>query len=775
MSVVLEALLEASVRVLVLAAVVGLVLGMVRVRNGGVLHAAWTAVLCAMLLMPVLPYAAPEVSVPVPVPAARFAPEFSLPPETPPWRPAVVKPATATPESPAPPPKPAPVWPLVPLWVYVAGVTAMLYRMLAGWRSARQLARESAPVLELSADGPVYESALLVTPLTVSVFTPRITLPVEWRDWSADKLSAVLAHERAHASRRDPLVRLLAHVNRCVFWFHPLAWWMERKLATTAEYACDEAGIRAVGESRKYAEVLLDLAETVRRRGGRVQWHGMGIDGAGMLGDRIDHILRGDFFRSVSRTRKVLIAVSCALAILLVAACRRKSVVAPLQDDPKIVADRAAIEARQAFYQVSVSLRLDQVAEMEAALKQNPDDLESHRKLILFYMSSGQGKLGELPAIAARRPHILWMIEHHPEDELEAWAAGQISPTALDPLPDPTGYSQAKKAWLEQTKRPGVSARVLGNAASFLRLTDKPLAEQLLLRAQSLDPGGPWAGQLGRLYYEAIVGSNARQPLGVIRAVSMIEAHGAYADSVRRKLAASDDARLLYFVGQSLVIGGLDHYRMHRIDFDPLPLGKSYLERAIQIDPKLSGAHRAMLYAQRQERGFRQVSYEEVSRLTPSERFVALARVAENTYIRADMDDYYKHDTAAARSGWEHASQYAREALQLGSGFQSDPDYGTAFFKSNMVLGMVAMRNGRQQEAVHYMLEASKAPSSEELTHMHQYLSFKLPEVLLKYGERATVVEFLERFSKVNISERTYLLESADLIRHGRKPAWYRA
>jgi hypothetical protein len=55
MNTVLGALLEASVRVLVVAALVGLVLGVVRVRNGALLHAAWTAVLCAMLLMPVLP------------------------------------------------------------------------------------------------------------------------------------------------------------------------------------------------------------------------------------------------------------------------------------------------------------------------------------------------------------------------------------------------------------------------------------------------------------------------------------------------------------------------------------------------------------------------------------------------------------------------------------------------------------------------------------------------------------------------------------------------
>lgn len=254
MIAVLEALLEASVRVIVVAAAVGLVLGVARVRNGAVLHAAWTSVLCAMLLMPVLPHCVPAVAVRVPVPVpVEIAPEFPPTPDLPVVRPTAVRPATAIPEIPTLPPKPAAVWPLVLLLVYAIGLAAMLGRMLAGWRSARQLVHESATVVELSGDGRVYESALLVTPLTVSVLNPRITLPATWRDWSADKLAAVLAHERAHVRRRDPLVHFLAHVNRCVLWFNPLAWWLERKLAATSELACDEAGIRAVGESRKYA------------------------------------------------------------------------------------------------------------------------------------------------------------------------------------------------------------------------------------------------------------------------------------------------------------------------------------------------------------------------------------------------------------------------------------------------------------------------------------------------------------------------------------------
>ena len=73
--------------------------------------------------------------------------------------------------------------------------------------------------------------------MIVGVIRPRIVLPAGWTSWPADKVSAILAHERAHVARRDPLVGALAQLNRAVFWFHPVSWWLLRTLAVTAEEA----------------------------------------------------------------------------------------------------------------------------------------------------------------------------------------------------------------------------------------------------------------------------------------------------------------------------------------------------------------------------------------------------------------------------------------------------------------------------------------------------------------------------------------------------------
>jgi beta-lactamase regulating signal transducer with metallopeptidase domain len=78
-------------------------------------------------------------------------------------------------------------------------------------------------------------------PATIGWLRPTLLLPECRQSWPADKLETVLVHEREHVRRHDPLVQWLALLNRSILWFHPLAWWLERKLAAPAEEACDAA------------------------------------------------------------------------------------------------------------------------------------------------------------------------------------------------------------------------------------------------------------------------------------------------------------------------------------------------------------------------------------------------------------------------------------------------------------------------------------------------------------------------------------------------------
>ena len=337
-AVLVGLLLDASVRVVLLAGLVAGVLMLLRARGNGVLNAAWTAVLMAMLLMPVLPSLVPAVTVPVPAPARHIAAAAGrLTPEQP-----VVPALQVLSRAPARPPIPgtrgpsqAPrrdvSWAFVVLVIYGTGVLLMLLRLVVGWRGARRLSRESERVVPEAArrhrswwpsTARIRESRHVTVPVAIGVSAPTVVLPLGWSHWPDAQLHAVVEHELAHLGRRDPLVALLARLNVCVFWFHPLSWWLERRLAATAEHACDEVAVHAIGDSGRYVEVLVEMAATVRRRGGRLRWSGVGIDGGRRLSDRIDHVLRGPVWPDVSRIRKTAVAASCAVALLAVTACR---------------------------------------------------------------------------------------------------------------------------------------------------------------------------------------------------------------------------------------------------------------------------------------------------------------------------------------------------------------------------------------------------------------------------------------------------------------------
>ena len=145
-------------------------------------------------------------------------------------------------------------------------------------------------------------SASCVVPVTVGLLHPRIILPECSRDWPQAQLDAVLAHEGEHIRRRDPLFQWLALLNRALFWFHPLAWWLERKLSGLAEEACDAAVIARGYDPREYSEYLLDLARSVERAGTRIDAVGMAMPGIG-LKHRIRQMLSGVPVPRISRLR----------------------------------------------------------------------------------------------------------------------------------------------------------------------------------------------------------------------------------------------------------------------------------------------------------------------------------------------------------------------------------------------------------------------------------------------------------------------------------------
>ncbi|MEM6769653.1 MAG: M56 family metallopeptidase [Bacteroidota bacterium] len=67
----------------------------------------------------------------------------------------------------------------------------------------------------------------------------------------------VLAHERVHARQGHSFDILVSELLLCLFWFHPVAWWLRGKLRANLEYLVDAAVISGGTNRRAYQLALV--------------------------------------------------------------------------------------------------------------------------------------------------------------------------------------------------------------------------------------------------------------------------------------------------------------------------------------------------------------------------------------------------------------------------------------------------------------------------------------------------------------------------------------
>jgi hypothetical protein len=719
--------LDISLRMVVAALAVAAVLRVMRVNTAAVRHAAWTAVLGAMLLMPLLPSVVPAV--PLPSFARNESVEPAEMPETPLPLPGVASDSTPSPTvsvamttpsesstagASATPPR---HWlPYALVVVYLAGVSLFLGRLFYGWQLVSSMIRRAQPC----GSGRIRESPEVAVPLTAGAIRPVIVLPTAWREWPADTRDAIVAHEMAHVRRRDPLIALLARVNRALFWFHPLAWWLERQLAVTAEHACDEAAARTVAEPRRYAEILVEMADVVRRNQGRIVWQAVGVNGAGLLQDRIEYVLRGTGDSRMSRIKAWTTLLACGAAILLVVACRQQVAAAPqLREDPE-VAKRITEQAENTKkFEAARDMTQAQADALEQQLAANPDDSETRRQLVTYFHASSN--VAWDTKVAGLRRHALWLIEHHPEHD--------IRPPSLSPQYDPEGFAAAKKLWETHLAKSDASPYLVYRAAQFFAPHDKPHAEQLIMRGMKMDPesaavrsrmppdraGFTWRSQLASLYASALMGSERTSGVYNDTRSRLAHLNTPYAQEVQRKLDASTDANLLASVGTQLVWRPREPLELQQ-------MGKRYLERALQIDPNLESAKAAL---------FRTTAG---TTLTDADRLAN--RAHERFMTSEDITEWHKKDPETAKLQRAEAKQQAEQALEIAKAHSGGPIYSGAVMMAHQVLSALAIREGDKERAIDHLFESVKVPPSDQLRYGQPFGWHRSVNYLLKAGER---------------------------------------
>ncbi len=101
----------------------------------------------------------------------------------------------------------------------------------------------------------------LTEPFLCGLLRPTIVLPRAWVAGAPPAwLDAVLAHELAHAHRRDPLVNLAQRLVEVGLFFHPAVRWLSRSLRRERELCADALAVRLTGDRLALAEALQSVA-----------------------------------------------------------------------------------------------------------------------------------------------------------------------------------------------------------------------------------------------------------------------------------------------------------------------------------------------------------------------------------------------------------------------------------------------------------------------------------------------------------------------------------
>jgi bla regulator protein BlaR1 len=123
----------------------------------------------------------------------------------------------------------------------------------------------------------------------------------------------VLAHELCHVRRRDNLTSAIHMIVETVFWFHPLVWWIGKRLVDERERACDESVLSLGNEPHVYAEGILNVCKLYVESPLRCV---SGVTGSD-LKKRIQAILTGRVAGELNFARRVALAVAGVAAVAL--------------------------------------------------------------------------------------------------------------------------------------------------------------------------------------------------------------------------------------------------------------------------------------------------------------------------------------------------------------------------------------------------------------------------------------------------------------------------
>ncbi len=143
---------------------------------------------------------------------------------------------------------------IIGAYLWVIGVIVLAVYALVSYLN---LKRKNATATLLKDN--IFQSEAVGSPFVLGLIKPKIFLPYNMEEAEA---GYVISHEKAHIKRGDHLIKPLAYLLLCVYWFNPLVWISYALLCRDIEMACDERVIKNFdSDSRKaYSKALLSCS-----------------------------------------------------------------------------------------------------------------------------------------------------------------------------------------------------------------------------------------------------------------------------------------------------------------------------------------------------------------------------------------------------------------------------------------------------------------------------------------------------------------------------------
>lgn len=166
---------------------------------------------------------------------------------------------------------------IVGFWSF--GVILMLMRLIAGALWVQRLRARAAVAIDedlqqrfdalcqrMGIQRTVHLRAIAgdrlasISPIAAGVLAPIVMLPAALlARMPTDLLEALIAHELAHIRRHDYLINLLQTLIEALLFYHPVVWWLSRRIRQERELVADDLAARALGAPRTLALALAEL------------------------------------------------------------------------------------------------------------------------------------------------------------------------------------------------------------------------------------------------------------------------------------------------------------------------------------------------------------------------------------------------------------------------------------------------------------------------------------------------------------------------------------